>query len=332
MILPLSIYGCTADGNSIRACSKISTLAQKEVKNAFFIFDEQRVIGYGTWTKSFLRITKSNEWILLSATPGDTWSDYIPVFIANGFFKHKTDFERKHAVFSRFTKYPKIEKWINEGRLIRMRNHILVKMKDNRKTVPHHEYVITEYDRLKYSIIAEERWNPYEGRPIINAGEFCYVLRKIVNSDISRLHAVIDILEKHPKAIIFYSYNYELDLLRELFIKANYRFAEWNGHKHEPLPSGSSWAYLVEYMAGSEGWNCIETDTIIFYSQNYSYRMMHQASGRIDRMNTPFIDLYYYHLRSNAKIDLAIRDAIKRKKKFNERGFSPVFEKPKENI
>ena len=328
-----------------------------DVKDAFFIFDEQRVIGYGAWTKSFLKITAKNEWILLSATPGDTWSDYIPVFIANGFYKNKTDFHRKHAVFSRFTKFPKIEKYINEGHLIRLRKYILISMQDERKTVPHHEYITVDYDRITYNSIATKRWNIYEDRPIVNAGEFCFILRKLVNSDPSRLVAVAEILLKHPKAIIFYSYDYELMLLRKLFassyniseknketndplpngeepwlylVDESYAMAEWNGHKHEPIPFKEKWAYLVEYLAGSEGWNCIETDTIIFYSQNYSYRIMHQAGGRIDRMNTSFTDLYYYHLRSNSRIDMAIKDALKRKKKFNERGFAPVFGKEEE--
>lgn len=329
-----------------------------DVKDSFFIFDEQRVIGYGAWTKSFLKITarNKNEWILLSATPGDTWSDYIPVFIANGFYRTKTEFESHHAIYSRYSKFPKIERWINEGRLIRLRKQILIEMTMVRKTNPIHEYLITEYDRLLYSRVAKDRWNVYENKPIKNAGEFCYILRKIVNSDPDRVQTVLEILKKHPKAIIFYSYNYELELLRKLLsreyrvsvrneeqhdkvpvhdeswiylVDENYLFAEWNGHKHEPVPKGEEWAYLVAYMAGSEGWNCIETDTIIFYSENYSYRIMKQASGRIDRMNTPFENLYYYHLRSNAKIDLAIRDALKRKKKFNEKGFAPLFEEEK---
>jgi len=329
-----------------------------DVKDSFFIFDEQRVIGYGSWTKAFLKITKNNnEWVLLTATPGDTWADYIPVFIANGFYKNKTDFYTKHAVFSRFTKYPKIEKYINEGRLIKLRNYLLIDMNMVRTTVPHHEYITTEYDRHMYDYISRNRWDIYKDKPIENAGEFCFILRKLVNSDPSRLVEVAKILQNHPKAIIFYSYNYELDLLRKLF-SSKYRIsekndehndplpkgdepwlylvdetiimAEWNGHNHEPIPDSEKWAYLVEYIAGSEGWNCIQTDTIIFYSQNYSYRTMKQASGRIDRLNTPFTDLYYYHLRSNSKIDMAIKDAQKRKKRFNERGFAPIFEKPKE--
>ena len=328
-----------------------------DAKNAFFIFDEQKVSGYGAWTKTFLKITKNNEWILLSATPGDKWTDYIPVFIANGFYKNKTDFERKHAVWSRYTPFPKIEKFINEGRLIRLRKHLLIEMKEVRHTNPHHEHIITEYNRILYNTTAIKRWNPFEDKPIVNAGEFCYILRKIVNSDPSRLLATMEVLHKHPKAIIFYSYDYELDLLRKLFSKDyhiyerneekkdpmpideapwlylvddSYLMAEWNGHKHESIPDGEKWAYLVNYMAGAEGWNCIETDTMIFYSQNYSYRIMKQASGRIDRMNTPFVDLYYYHFRSNSKIDLAIRNAQKRKKKFNERGFAPIFTKEEE--
>lgn len=323
-----------------------------DVENAFFIFDEQRVIGYGAWTKSFLKITKNNQWILLSATPGDTWSDYMPVFIANGWYKNKTDFERQHAVWSRYTTYPKIERWVNEGRLIRLRNHILIDMQMVRTTIQHHEYVTVEYDRVLYANTASKRWNPYTEAPIETASEFCYILRKIVNSDQSRLYALMDILKNKPKAIIFYNFDYELELLRKLFrdtrtvteknefkqdkitkedipwvhlVDERIAKAEWNGHLHEEIPEGDYWVYLVQYAAGSEGWNCITTDTIIFYSQNYSYRVLQQASGRIDRMNTPYSDLYYYHLRSNSKIDLAIRDAQKRKKKFNELGFAPMF-------
>lgn len=330
-----------------------------DVNDAFFIFDEQRLVGYGTWAKSFLKIAAQNQWILLTATPGDGWSDYMTVFIANGWYRNKTDFERKHAVWSRYSKFPKIERWINEGRLIQLRNYILVDMVMVRTTQQHHEYITVDYDRVLYSTTATKRWNPYTDLPIENASEFCYILRKIVNSDPSRLYALMDILKKKTKAIIFYNFDYELELLRRLFgdthkiteknankqepitkddipwlhiVDERIAKAEWNGHKHEDIPKSDYWVYLVQYAAGSEGWNCITTDTIIFYSQNYSYRVVTQASGRTDRMNTPFIDLYYYHLRSNSKIDLAIRDAQKRKKKFNEKGFAPLFKENLENV
>lgn len=295
----------------------------KEVKDSFFIFDEQRVIGYGAWTKAFLQIARNNEWILLSATPGDTWTDYIPVFIANGFYKNKSDFYRKHCIFSRYTKYPKIERYINTGHLVRLRNDILVGMNYERKANLHHEYISVDYDVQLYKEIERNRWNIFENKPIENASEYCFVLRRLVNSDISRKLKLLDIVSEHPKCIIFYTYNYELDILHETF--ENYIQAEWNGHKHEPVPDGDAWVYFVEYTAGSEAWNCITTDTIIFYSQNYSYRIMQQASGRIDRSNTPFIDLYYYHFKSKSKIDGAINNALVRKKKFNESAFAPYF-------
>lgn len=288
-----------------------------EVKNAFFIFDEQRAVGRGTWAKSFIKIARSNEWILLTATPGDTWSDYIPVFIANGFFKNRTEFNQKHIVYSAFSSYPKIDRYVDTGRLIRLRDSILVDMDFMRRTVQHHLYISVEYNKDTYKDIQKNRWNYTKDEPIQNASELCYELRKCVNGDLSRIDSIIDILHERKKAIIFYNFDYERDMLLEYLPKLC-TVAEWNGHKHQELPEGDNWAYLVQYTAGCEGWNCIKTDTIIFYSQNYSYKTMMQAIGRIDRLNTPFIDLYYYHLKSKAPIDLAIGRALAQKKKFNE--------------
>ena len=294
----------------------------KEIHGAFFIFDEQRVVGSGAWVKSFLNIARKNEWILLSATPGDTWSDFVPVFVANGFYKNKTEFTREHVVFSRFTKYPKIDRYLGTGKLIRLRNSILVDMDFKRQTVSHHEDIYVKYDIDKYKTAGKLRWDPFKQEPITDASGLCYVWRRIVNSDESRQVALLEIFEKHPKMIIFYNFNYELELLKEVFggFKA-VEVAEWNGHKHQPIPKSKSWVYLVQYTAGAEGWNCITTDTIVFFSQNYSYKIMQQAAGRIDRLNTPFTDLYYYHLKSRSGIDLAISRALREKKNFNERKY-----------
>ena len=290
----------------------------KNVTDSFFIFDEQRVVGSGVWVKSFLKITKSNDWILLSATPGDTWQDYIPVFIANGFYRNRTEFCNEHIIYSRFSKFPKIDRYINTGRLIRLRDRILVDMDFKRETVAHHEDIIVPYDIPKYKETMRNRWDPYNNEPITNASGLCYILRKIVNSDESRQIALMDILESRPRVIVFYNFDYELDILKGLHYGKDVQIAEWNGHSHQPIPTSKSWVYLVQYNAGCEGWNCIKTDTIVFYSQNYSYKVMAQAAGRIDRLNTPYTDLYYYHLKSRSGIDLAISKALKDKKKFNE--------------
>lgn len=290
----------------------------KNVTDSFFIFDEQRVVGSGVWVKSFLKIAKSNDWILLSATPGDTWQDYIPVFIANGFYRNRTEFCNEHIIYSRFSKFPKIDRYINTGRLIRLRDRILVDMDFKRETIAHHEDIIVQYDISKYKETMRNRWDPYNNEPITNASGLCYILRKIVNSDESRQIALMDILESRPKVIVFYNFDYELDILKGLHYGKDVQIAEWNGHSHQPIPTSKSWVYLVQYTAGCEGWNCIKTDTIVFYSQNYSYKVMAQAAGRIDRLNTPYTDLYYYHLKSRSGIDLAISKALKDKKKFNE--------------
>ena len=289
-----------------------------DVTNAFFIFDEQRVVGYGAWVKAFLKITKVNNWILLSATPGDTWSDYIPVFIANGFYKNKTEFTNEHAVWSRVTKFPKIERYIGTGKLLRLRNEILIDMDFKRQTIAHHEDVYVKYDIPKYKDAMRNRWDPYKNEPIQQASGLCYILRRIVNEDESRQKALMELLEDHPKAIIFYNFDYELELLLMLMERMDIQTAQWNGHKHQHICEGDRWVYLVQYTAGCEGWNSIKTDTIIFYSQNYSYKVMTQAAGRIDRLNTPYQDLYYYHLKTRSGIDLAISKALNEKRKFNE--------------
>lgn len=293
----------------------------KDVKGAFFIFDEQRVVGSGAWVNAFLKIARSNQWILLSATPGDNWSDYIPVFIANGFYRTRTEFKEEHIVMKPFTKFPQIDRYINTGRLIRLRNRILIDMDFERDTTQHHEYIYTEYDKLSYRDIIKKRWNPFADKPIETPGEFCQCLRRTVSSTDSRQLAVLELFEHHPRLIIFYNFDYERDILLNLGYGDDVEIAEWSGHKHQPIPESDRWVYLVQYNAGAEGWNCIKTDTIVFYSENYSYKMMEQAAGRIDRMNTKYRDLYYYHLTSHSSIELAVRRALEQKKQFNETRF-----------
>lgn len=297
----------------------------KDVYGAFFIFDEQRVTGSGAWVKAFLNITRKNQWILLSATPGDTWSDYIPVFVANGFYKNKTEFINRHVIYSRYTKFPKIDRYIDTGILMRYRNDILIDMDFKRQTVAHHEDMFVSFDVQKYKEMSKTRWNPYTDKPIANASELCYTWRKIVNSDESRQLALLKIFEEHQKIIVFYNFDYELDILKGLVYGENVCIAEWNGHAHDAVPETESWVYLVQYTAGNAGWNCITTDTIVFYSQNYSYKIMQQSAGRIDRLNTPYRDLYYYHLKSRSGIDLAIARALKAKRNFSESRYVDRF-------
>lgn len=293
----------------------------KDVYGAFFIFDEQRVVGSGAWVKAFLNIARKNQWILMSATPGDSYSDYIPVFIANGYFKNKTEFNATHCVFSPYSKYPKIDKYIGTKKLDILISSIFVQMDDQRSTVRHNEYVITNYDRSLYKTVMKDRWDPYDNCPIEETGKLLYLIRKVCFSDMSRIDALDEIVKDKKCCIVFYNFTYELNMLREYAEKNGIKYKEWNGEKHQELPSGESWLYFVQYAAGCEGWNCITTDTIVLFSQTYSYRMLEQASGRIDRMNTPFKDLYYYHFRSNAPIDIAIWRKLKDKKNFNERSF-----------
>lgn len=294
----------------------------ENVENAFFIFDEQRVVGSGAWVKSFLKIAKVNHWILLSATPGDTWMDYVPVFVANGFYRNRTEFIRRHVIYSRFAKYPKVEQYIDTRRLERFRNKIMVTMSFKRDAVRHYRDIFVEYDRPMYGTISSERWNPFEDRPIRDAADACFSLRRLVNEDPSRIIAIENLLKDNPKAVIFYNFDYELIELRRMCKDYGIEHSEWNGHRHDLIPKGDRWVYLVQYTAGAEGWNCVETNVVIFYSLNYSYKIMEQAAGRIDRLNTPYKDLYYYRIRSKSSIDNAIFSCLTKKQRFNEKVFA----------
>lgn len=314
--------GRTRFGNKIIIDSWNNIGKYQDVEGAFFLLDEQRLVSYGAWTKSFLKIAKANSWILLSATPADNYSDLLPVFLANGFFRNKTEFDREHVIYSRYTKYPKIDRYMNTRRLDRLRDRVLVTMDYVHDIRKYHEDIYCDYDKTLYREVMRNRWNPYKEEPIRDAGGLCNVLRRVVNEDSSRQIALLEILENYKRAIIFYNYNYERDILLNLAYEPGTEVAEWTGHAHQPIPEGDQWVYICQYNSASEGWNCIRTNCVIFYSQNYSYKMMTQAAGRIDRLNTPFIDLYYYHLKSRSSIDLAISKALKEKRNFNEKRFT----------
>jgi hypothetical protein len=298
------------------------------VKDAFFIFDEQKVIGSGTWVKSFITISKSNKWILLTATPGDTWSDYIPVFVANGFYKNRTEFIRRHVVYNTFTKFPKIDRYVDTNILEAHKHKLLVKMNYTKKTISNTIDIFVPYDKELMEKVKKERWNPFTNAPIKTISEYCYTARKVVNSSIFRLEGVKELAKRHSRVIVFYNFDYELEALRTLAQDPIFNVAEYNGHYHEEIPDSVNWIYLVQYMSGAEGWNCVLTNTVIFYSLSYSYKQTVQAAGRIDRMNTPFNDLYYYYFTSESQIDKSIRACQLQKKDFNEYAyeFNGVFE------
>lgn len=322
LLYPDHQTGLTRYGNKVIIDSWQNIKKYADVKNVQIIFDEDKVTGNGVWVKSFLKMARNNEWIILSATAGDRWEDFIPVFIANGFYRNRTEFSTEHLVYSRFAKFPQVTGYRNETRLIRLRDRILVDMSFDRHTKQLHEDVYCEYDIRRYREAIRNRWDPFKNEPIAQASGLCYVLRRIVNGDDSRQVRLLELLEDHPRAIIFYNFDYELDILLNLAYADGTEVAQYNGHQHDKLPRGDKWVYLVQYTAGCEAWNTVTTDTIIFYSQNYSYKVLTQACGRIDRLNTPYTDLHYFHLKSRSGIDLAISKALNNKKKFNERKFA----------
>lgn len=292
-----------------------------DVEGAFFIFDEQRAVGSGVWAKTFVKIARKNKWIMLSATPGDTWMDYIPIFLANNFYKNRTEFIREHVAFSRVTRYPKVERYFGVHKLMKLRDQVLVFIDFQRNVEYKHIYKTSSYNAEDYRMVSKFRWNTETDEPIKDAAEYARVLRKLVGTDSSKLDILKELMLEHQKAIVFYNFNYELEMLTRFCNDNGIIFAEYNGNRHQTIPEGNSWLYLVQYTAGAEGWNCTTTDTVIFFSENYSYKIMTQAAGRTDRMTSPYSVLYYYHIRSDSSIDRAISQAIQTKKTFNESAF-----------
>jgi len=296
-----------------------------DVEDAFFIFDEQRVVGHGSWVKSFLKIAKHNQWIMLTATPGDNWLDYAAVFIANGFYKNITQFRREHVVYDPWVKFPKVKMYVKENRLQMLRNDLLVEMKYPNEIERYYNWTDVGYNKDLFDMVYKRRWNPYEARPCKDAAELFRVLRRVVNGSRSRLRQLQWLMQAHPRLIVFYNFNYELEILRTL--RDDIWVMEWNGHKKDVLPEGDRWLYLVQYVSGAEGWNCTTTNAMVLYSLTYSYKNLTQAYGRIDRLNTPYKSLYYYPFVSNSIVDRAIRRSLKEKRNFNEHRFMVEFEK-----
>lgn len=317
----LNLNGDNLKGYKVYVDSWNNIEKYKKMTGAFFIFDEQHVKGNGTWVKTFLNIARKNRWVLLSATPGDKWKDYIPVFVANGFYKNKTEFVNRHFIYSAFTNYPKVIGYLDEPYLEYLRSVVVVQMNYEKKAHVERIDIACTYDKGKYRTIWRDRWDIYDDCPIQESGKLLYLIRRVVNEDESRIERVKEIIKCHKKVIIFYNYTYELNKLRQLMDELEIKYGEWNGEVHSDIPSSDRWAYLVQYTAGSEGWNCTKTNVVIFYSLNYSYSTMMQAEGRVDRLNTPFEDLYYYRLKSSSPIDLAILRALKLKEDFNKKTF-----------
>lgn len=287
-------------------------------KNGFFIFDEQKTLTYGKWSRTLIKIARSGKpWIMLSATPGDTWLDYMVVFIANGFYRNPTQFKEQHIVYNPYVKFPQIKEYINEGILMRHRRDILVPLVVKRHTRRHFESIYTDFNIALYSKVMTNRFNYLKNRPIKNASELTQLVRRIISSSPGRIRALKEQMAKYPKMIVFYNYDYEKDIIIKAAEQGGYNVAQYNGKVHDDLPESETWIYAVQYTA-AEGWNATSTNHIVFYSPNYSWKVTEQAQGRIDRLNTKFTDLYYTFLVSHSSIDEAVLKSVAQKKKFNE--------------
>jgi len=312
---------CSFTGSSIVVDSWNNIGKYSDREHAVFFFDEQRASGSGRWVKEFLKIVKKNTWLLLSATPGDVWMDYLPVFMAHGFFRTRTEFMEDHVIFDRFAKYPKVKRYIGEAKLQRLRRSILVEMPVERHTTRERETVYCDYDRDLYKWVVKNRMDPWTEEPLRDAGGVCRILRKVVSDNDWRSEQAKRILSSNERVIVFYNYNYELDRILAVAESLRLPTAQWNGHRHDAIPAEPRWVYICQYTSAAEGWNCTSTDTVLFWSLNYSWRVTEQCEGRIDRLNTPYSRLKYYFLESHSSIDEAVRRSLSSKKVFNERAF-----------
>ena len=181
--------------------------------------------------------------------------------------------------------------------------------------------IYCDYDHDLYKWVVKNRMDPWTNEPLRDAGGVCRILRKVVSDNDWRSDETLRLLASHERVIVFYNYDYELERILAVADRDGRPSAQWNGHRHDPVPRGERWIYICQYTSAAEGWNCTDTDTVLFWSLNYSWRVMEQCEGRIDRLNTPYSRLRYYFLESKSSIDEAIRRSLSLKKVFNERAF-----------
>lgn len=289
----------------------------KDIRGGFFLFDEQKTTGYKRWSKIFIRIAKNNRWILITATPSDRWMDLLSVFIANGFYKNKRDFVNQHVTYNPYVKYPSITGYRNVNKLRILKKRIFVIIDYQSPSIIENKVISVDYDVDALTQIEKTEWNPFTDSPIINLSEFASVLRRSLNSHPSRINEAIRIRNTVKKLIVFYNFNFELEILKHGY--SGIKIGELNGHRHDALPVGSDWVYLVQYNSGNEAWECFTTNHMLFYSLNYSFRIMTQAKGRINRLTSGFNYMYYYYLVSNHWLDKGIQKALNKKRDFNNK-------------
>lgn len=322
-ILGWQVDGPCWDNMTLTIDSWNNTKKYKDVKNAFFIFDEQKTSGGGAWAKTFLKIAKSNGWLLLSATPGDRWMDFWPIFVANGFYKNKTEFLDQHVMFRPFTTFPQISGYKHVKKLEFLLRSISVGIDVEKHVTWHEEDVYCDYNRALYQQIVKTRCDPKTLEPYDSMTGMVWGLRRLVNGSQGRLEALERVCRDHERVIVFYTTNFELEMLGHWLNKNDILWHQYNGQVHEPIPNTRRrWVYLVNYMSGAEGWECASADTVVLFSTNYSWRTLEQCKGRIDRRNTPWDILYAYHFVSIAPIDKAIRTANHNKEMFNEQAWA----------
>lgn len=291
----------------------------KDVKDAFFLFDEQKVSGKGTWAKSLIRIAKSNQWILLSATPGDTYDDYATVLIANGFVRNRTTWYDEYCV-TKSQPFFHIVDHKNKDVIDMMIRRIFIKM-DYQSDKKRIERVIPIQARSagEEKEILMTHKAPGAQMPFTTfAAAIAYVRMNCYDKS-KKTEALRKIIEKHKKIIVFYNFLSEKLEIERAAIDANVTINFYNGQRHDPIPDTDEWVYGVQYNSGAEAWNCITTNAMVFYSPNYSYKTMEQAHGRIDRVNSPYECLYYYMLLNELNIDNKVMNALSSKKDFNEK-------------
>lgn len=288
------------------------------------IADEiQRIKNYSTGMgKSFLKIASHTKcWAGFTATPGESWIQMMPYFVACGFVKHKTDFTNKFCVTQSFKGYIEIIGYNHEEVLNKWWSGITYfpDTKEMEKQLPSETHKVVHFKApTGYAKVLKTKTRLDTDEFIDTSMAMCHYLRQLCCSKekVEWLKEFVESLD--TSCVVFYTYIEEGEKIKEAL--KGVKIWEINGKKHD-IPTadtiGKHDVVLAQWESGSASLNLQFMNYWVSFSPCYSLTTSCQSRGRIKRIGQTK-PMFYYYLKTDHTIENDIYKALKEKRDFSE--------------